>query len=162
MDGDAYDPWPLKKVNGGLTNFGGVDQDLPPIEGFSEDSEMNDRSEKPLIERSTTPSETTAKIIYILYLVGFFTGGITTLVGLVMAYVYRGDASEWLKTHFQLQIRTFWIGFFYVFLGVLLLPIGVGLLILIFYLIWFVVRCIKGIKALDEQRAYRNPIGWGF
>lgn len=54
-------------------------------------------------------TEGTAKIVYVLYLVGILFG-LTTLIGVVMAYVNRGDAPEWLKTHYQYQIRTFWIG----------------------------------------------------
>ena len=33
-------------------------------------------------------------VVYVLYLMGFLTGGTTTLIGLVMAYVLRGGAGE--------------------------------------------------------------------
>jgi uncharacterized membrane protein len=48
-----------------------------------------------------------AMVIYILYLV---PAGITHIVGLILAYVSRESAPPWLKTHYTLQIRTFWIG----------------------------------------------------
>ena len=50
-----------------------------------------------------------ANVIYILYLVALLLGGLTTLVGVIMAYVYRGSAPAWVQTHYQFQIRTFWI-----------------------------------------------------
>jgi uncharacterized membrane protein len=33
--------------------------------------------------------------------------GITGVIGVVMAYINKDDAAEWLKTHYQFQIRTF-------------------------------------------------------
>ena len=47
-----------------------------------------------------------ATIVYILYLVGLIAG-ITTVVGVVIAYVNRADAPEWVQSHYQFQIRTF-------------------------------------------------------
>jgi len=38
----------------------------------------------------------------------------------------------------------------------------VGWLILFFCLIWLVVRCIKGLKALDAREPYPDPLGWLF
>ena len=47
-----------------------------------------------------------AKIIYILSLAGFIVG-ITPLIGIVMAYMNRGEGPDWIKSHYQWQIRTF-------------------------------------------------------
>src|SRR5689334_8683319 len=52
--------------------------------------------------------------VYILYLVGFLTG-ITVLVGLVIAYLQRDNTDRLSQSHFQFQIRTFWIGLLYFF-----------------------------------------------
>jgi len=30
-----------------------------------------------------------------------------------MAYIYKGDAPDWLKSHYRYQIRKFWIGILY-------------------------------------------------
>jgi uncharacterized membrane protein len=54
-----------------------------------------------------------AMVIYILYLVPF---GVTHIVGLVLAYVSRESAPDWLRSHYTFQIRTFWIGLLY-FIG---------------------------------------------
>jgi uncharacterized membrane protein len=103
----------------------------------------------------------TAKIIYILYLVNIvvpFTG----LVGVIMAYLNQKDADEMLKTHFRFQIRTFWIGLLYIFIGALLSVVLIGYLVLLFYVVWLIVRCVKGMQALDKNEALPNPVSWMF
>ena len=55
-----------------------------------------------------------AKIVYILYLVSLLFG-ITGIIGVVMAYINKDDAPEWVQTHYQFQIRTFWIGALFIF-----------------------------------------------
>ena len=103
----------------------------------------------------------TAKIIYFLYLASILIGT-TAIAGLIMAYVNRDDAADWLKSHYQFQIRTFWIGASYLFIGVLLSQFIIGLFIILFWLLWLIVRCAKGIKYLDQEVAYPAPKGWMF
>lgn len=110
-------------------------------------------------EKPTT--EGSAKIVYILYLVGIVFG-ITGIIGVVMAYIYRSDAPEWLRSHYQFQIKTFWIGALYMFIGVILAFVLVGYLVLLFWVVWLIVRCVKGMKALDQKEAHPNPTGWMF
>jgi len=38
----------------------------------------------------------------------------------------------------------------------------IGWLVLLFWMVWLIVRCIKGMKALDSQQAHPNPTGWMF
>jgi len=111
---------------------------------------------------SETPvSTSTAKIIYILYLVGILVPFVS-IIGLVMAYINKDDAPEWLQTHYQFQIRTFWIGFLYGFIGLLLTMIVIGYFVLLFTVIWFVIRSVKGMKYLDAQQVHPNPTTWMF
>ncbi len=110
-------------------------------------------------EKPTT--EGTAKIVYILYLTGLVFG-ITSLIGVVMAYINKDDAPEWLKSHYQFQIRTFWIGILYTFIGIILSFVLIGVLVLFFFVIWLIVRCVKGIKYLDQKEAPPDPTGWMF
>jgi len=101
-----------------------------------------------------------AMIAYVLLLLSTvipFTG----LIGAVVAYVYRDEAPEWLQTHFRLQIRTFWISVLAVVLSMLLMFIKIGFLLLLAWLVWFLVRCIKGIRLLNLNRPYPNPQTWG-
>jgi uncharacterized membrane protein len=99
--------------------------------------------------------------VYILYLVGFLTG-ITVLVGLIIAYLQRDKTDRVSQSHFQFQITTFWIGLLYFFVEVLTLHIGIGALILLWYVIWTVIRCVKGLLALNMGESIRNPNSWWF
>ena len=116
-------------------------------------------SDEAVAVKKTT--EGTVKLIYIFYLVGIVVG-ITGIIGVIMAYVYRGDAPDWLRTHYTFQIRTFWIGALYLFIGGLLSAVLIGYLLLLFWLVWLAVRCAKGLKALEEKQAPPNPMGWLF
>ena len=101
----------------------------------------------------------TANIVYILYLVGLING-ITSLVGIVMAYVNRGSAPEWVQTHYRYQIRTFWIGLLYGIIGVAAMIILIGWAIILFTVIWWIVRCVKGFQALGGGQPVANPATW--
>jgi uncharacterized membrane protein len=100
-----------------------------------------------------------ANLVYILYLVGLIVG-ITSLVGLVMAYINRGDAPDWVKTHYRYQIRTFWIGLLYGTVGIVTIPIIIGFVLLLLVVIWWIVRCAKGLKCIGEGQPVANPATW--
>ena len=102
-----------------------------------------------------------AKVIYVLYLAGFVVG-VTPLIGVVMAYLAKGEAPEWLDTHYRYQIRTFWIGFLYAFVSALLTVILIGILGLLATAVWVIVRCIKGFQALDRGEPIENVATWMF
>lgn len=104
-------------------------------------------------------SDTSAKIVYVLYLASLVVG-LTSLVGVVMAYLNVGEAAEPLKTHYRFQIRTFWIGLVYGAIGLLLLVVGVGALVFVFVAVWLIVRCVKGLKFLDRREPYPNVTTW--
>jgi len=114
-----------------------------------------------VIEQQLPTPERTPRIIYILYLVSIVFG-LTAIIGVVMAYVNKSDAPDWLKSHYQFQIRTFWIGGLYILIGLFLSLIVIGYLVLLFCVIWLIIRCIKGLKAIDQRAAYPNPKGWMF
>lgn len=110
---------------------------------------------------STNPAERgNANLIYILYLASLVVG-ITGLIGLIMAYVSKDSSPDWLKTHYNHQINIFWKGLAYVFAGVILSVIVVGLLILVWWLIWFLVHNIRGLQALSRGEPMPKSAGWG-
>ena len=109
----------------------------------------------------TKSTDSSAKIVYILYIVGAFIG-LAGIVGVIIAYVNKDDAPEWLKSHYQFQIRTFWIGALYLIIGSLLSLILIGWLVLLFWVIWLIVRSVKGLKLLDAKQAHPNPTTWLF
>jgi uncharacterized membrane protein len=113
-------------------------------------------------EISERPVSTdTARIIYILYLVGLAVG-ITAVIGVVMAYVNRNEAPEWLRSHYEFQIRTFWIAILYSFIGVLLTMVLIGVLVLLFTVVWLIIRVVKGFKALEQRQPVPDVKTWMF
>ncbi len=103
----------------------------------------------------------TANLIYILYLLSLIFG-VTSLVGLVMAYINKGDAPEWVQSHYRFQIRTFWIGLLFGVIGGVTVAFGVGILILVFLCVWWIVRCVKGMKYISQGSAHPDPASWMF
>jgi uncharacterized membrane protein len=102
-----------------------------------------------------------AKVIYVLYLIGL-VAGVTAIVGVVMAYVYRDNAPDWLRTHYDLQIRTFWMALLYALISGVLCLILIGFLLFIVLAIWWIVRCVKGLKYLEQRAAYPDHLTWFF
>jgi uncharacterized membrane protein len=112
--------------------------------------------------------------IYILYLLGFFTGGVTAVIGLVMAYMLKGAAGPRAFSHYVFAIRTFWLTVVWALIGGMVLGIGclltailIGIPILIvagigfcILPIWFAVRCVLGLIAAIDDRPYERPRVW--
>ena len=48
-------------------------------------------------------------IVYLLYFAAYIFG-ITALIGVIIAHIRFPDATLLLRSHYQFQIRTFWIG----------------------------------------------------
>jgi uncharacterized membrane protein len=97
----------------------------------------------------------TAILAYLLYLLGWPTLHMATIVALILAYVQRSDSRGTIwESHFSNIIETFWIS---LIVGVVAIPlcfVGVGFLVLGLLFVWFLYRAIKGlIRALDN-RAY--------
>lgn len=107
------------------------------------------------------PGQGSVMLVYILLLASFLFW-VTGVIGVIVAYVYKDESPEWMQSHYRLQIRTFWISFVYVIPGLLLTIIFIGYAILLFWLIWFIVRCIKGIRFLNRGQAYPQPESWLF
>lgn len=110
-------------------------------------------------DRWLEPGPTNVQVIYFLYLVGFVIG-ITTLIGLVIAYMNRGKAGGWVETHYTWAIRTFWIGMLYGLIAIALMMVGIGFLLVPAVVIWLIVRCIIGLQAAGRGEAIKNPQSW--
>ena len=111
------------------------------------------------IDTDKVPDTTMAMVIYALYLASFVLG-FTSLIGLVIAYVYKGKGPAWLDEHYRYQIRTFWIGLLYAVISSLLTFILIGFPLLLALAIWLIIRCVKGFKGLQEKRAPSNVDSW--
>ncbi|WP_010324734.1 DUF4870 family protein [Marinobacterium stanieri] len=117
-------------------------------------------SDTPVVQQPDSGANN-AKIVYILYLVALVSG-ITAIIGVVMAYIYKNDAADWVQDHYRWQIRTFWIGLLFSFIGSLLLFIGIGFIILLLLAVWMIIRCIKGLQALDKGQPLADSGSWLF
>lgn len=108
-------------------------------------------------EQLQDPNKNVALIVYGLQLIGILTAGIAFIIGVIMNYVKKDDVvGTFLESHFDWQIKTFWISLIWSIIGfvaaitIVLLPLA--------WLIWFVVmvwaiyRAIKGIFNLLENK----------
>lgn len=111
-------------------------------------------------ERYFDPGGDNAKVIYILYLVSLLVG-VTALIGLVMAYINRGQATgTWAETHYTYQIRTFWIGLLYLFVSILLMFVLIGFLLILAVLVWWIARSVKGLQWASAGEPVPDPQSW--
>lgn len=99
-------------------------------------------------------------IVALLYL-GSFLLGITGLVGVVLAYVWKGEARPaWEASHFQYLINTFWIGFVGSIIGFVLMFVLIGIPILLAVMALFVVRSVLSLVRAQKQEPMPNPGTW--
>jgi uncharacterized membrane protein len=101
-------------------------------------------------------TKSNVQLIYILYLVSIAVG-ITGIVGVVMAFIGKDNAPDWLKTHYRFLIRTFFIGLIMIVIGFVLAIVLIGIFILLFSTIWLVVRCIQGMNYLGKNEPIPRP-----
>jgi uncharacterized membrane protein len=114
------------------------------------------RTQQPVVSNTSM-----ALIVYILYFVAYFVG-ITAIVGVIIAHVQKGTGDAMLESHYDFQIRTFWIGILYLVAGFVLMFVLIGFVVWAWWFIWSLIRNIKGILALNENRAIANPHSWLF
>ncbi len=106
-------------------------------------------------------SSSIAKVNYILLIVATIIG-ITAVVAVIIAYVNYEQKDDWLQTHYRFQIRTFWIGLLYTFIGAASSLFLIGYLILLFTFFWLIIRCAKGLKQLANNQPVNNLESWLF
>lgn len=123
---------------------------------------MTEQSSYPIMERGRA----TAFIAYALYLLSIPSAGILALVGLIVAYVGRDEATGAARTHIEEQIRVWWIAFWWgvaIVLGYIVggaltvVLVGIPILILAWFAalvvgIWFTVKSLFGLIALLDGR----------
>lgn len=112
-------------------------------------------------ERQIVDNPTLALAVYILYIVGYFTA-ITALVGVIIAHLQSRSESSYISSHYQFQIRTFWIGLAYLCVGVVLAYVLIGFAILLWWFVWSLIRIIKGLLLLNQRQPIENPKSWMF
>lgn len=84
---------------------------------------------------------------------------ITWIVGVVINYLKREEAAgTFVASHFRWQMRTFWFGLLWGFLGAVTFIIVIGWFILIAAGIWIIYRVVKGwLYLVDGKPLYTEP-----
>jgi uncharacterized membrane protein len=109
-------------------------------------------------------------VVYALYILGLFHG-LTLIIGLIMAYVLRGNAGPANASHYTYLIRTAWVSFIWAMIGgaIMLVSfpfafilIGIpfvwaGGVICFLAWLWALIRCIVGAVRLAEGAPIGNP-----
>ena len=105
--------------------------------------------------RSDETLRGTAILCYALYLLGWPTVHITTIVALVLAYVQRGEAhgTVW-ESHFRNLIETFWVAVVVAIVAIPLCFVVIGIPILFGLAVWVLYRTIKGLIRAVESKPY--------
>lgn len=121
-------------------------------------------------------NRTLTLILYVLYIIAIFSGGLLAIVALVINYIKRDNVrGSIVESHFTWQIRTFWwyliwniiafVPFLFlfftgenvdVFAGVALIATTFCLLVVGISWLWIVYRAILGmIRLNDHQPMYQ-------
>jgi uncharacterized membrane protein len=98
-------------------------------------------------------------VVHGLYLASVLLG-VTSLIGLIMAYVKYDSAQEWAQTHYQYAIRTFWIGLLYGFISLILCTVIIGFFLLFAVFVWFIVRSVVPLVKASNLQPIDNPTTW--
>ena len=108
-----------------------------------------------------TSPKTWAVVVWGLYIASYFTFALTMIVGLIIAYVKRGDLiGTPFESHMTSAIRTFWISLIAGIIGVLLMFVGIGFIVLGVLAVWQLFRVIRGLIRAMDDRPIDNPQGW--
>lgn len=119
--------------------------------GFSQAWPTSQRSER---------ARRWAWIVHILFIASFFFG-ITSIPGVIVAYLKRGDAQGTIyESHFTYAIRTFWLGLCGAAIAGVLCLVFIGYILLGLLFVWWLIRVIRPIIALTDEVPMRNPRGW--
>ena len=114
--------------------------------------------------------KTPAGVVYILFILGPFTGGLTALAGWIVAIASRGGADGAPLDHFRRQGRLFWTALLFAiplaivsFIGwltrIVLIGYPIGWLAAIGFFVlsaWFVLSSFFGLLRLQRDRPSRG------
>lgn len=120
------------------------------------------------IRKQESRDKSLAYVVYALFAVGFLSGFLITVVGLIIAYLARAKTSDSvLHSHYSYQIHLFWWSFLVivgaiVFVliallaveGILLIGAVISLLVVLIWLVVLIVLLCRGIfRLMDDTEA---------
>ena len=99
-------------------------------------------------------------IISLLYISSFLLG-VTALVAVVLAYVWKDQAhAEWEVSHYRYHIRTFWIALIGSVVSIILMIVLIGFLLWLAVAVLVVVRSVLSLINAQKQQPMPNPDTW--
>jgi uncharacterized membrane protein len=97
-------------------------------------------------------------IVSLCYMIGPLTAGLVNVLGLILAYVWRGSPAEmWEESHFRFHIRSFWYAVVASILAIPLWVIGLRWLAVIAIGLWFVARAFLALMQAQKDQPVPNP-----
>jgi uncharacterized membrane protein len=138
-----------------------------PPPGMTPDAAPSESTPPPGAQSSAaTPPATSSfdlnqpTIISLLYLSSFILG-VTSIVGVVLAYVWKGEPkADWEVSHYVYLINTFWIALIGGVVSVFLMLLLIGFLLLPAVMVLVVVRCVLSLINAQKQAPMPNPGTW--
>lgn len=100
-----------------------------------------------------TEKKDVAYVVYILYILGYVTG-IAPIIGVILAYIVRDSSQPITYSHYQEQIKIFWYSLIGFIIGGITLHIMIGFFILIFTYIWIIIKTVRGLLLLNNDKPY--------
>ena len=98
-----------------------------------------------------------AGLIYLLQALAFVFGGIPFIFAVFLDYVNKHHVKgTWLESHYQWQIKTFWVALALVVIGTLTLPYLIGFVVLIAATIWVIHRIAYGWITLNNAKEIKK------
>ncbi|WP_421724460.1 DUF4870 family protein [Bauldia sp.] len=142
-------------------NDPGSDPTPPP----SDEPGHHHGDETPLAEQLggfISPGRHNVLLIYILYLLGAvpFAGAVPAIIGFVMAVLNREDAGPLERSHYEYQVRQGLMGLAFLIVSSVLTLLLIGFLGLLATLIWWIVRSVKGLIAINHHEPIADPKTW--
>ncbi len=99
-------------------------------------------------------------IVSLLYLSSFLLG-VTAIVGVVLAYVWKGEAREaWEASHYEYLINTFWIGLVGSIVSFILIFILIGIPLMLAVMALVIVRSVLSLIRAQKHEPMPNPGTW--
>ena len=102
-------------------------------------------------------------IVALLYIISIVTG-LTMLVGVVLAYVWKDDVpGNWETSHMRFHIRSFWIGLVLAIIAVVPTILTLGLAGFILYpvlVLWLGIRSVRALLAAQKREPVADVETW--
>jgi uncharacterized membrane protein len=94
-------------------------------------------------------------IAYALFLALFVSVFFTSVAGVILAYIKRGDARGTIyESHLDNLISVFWVSLVVSIVALPLLFIGIGFVIYLILVIWYLYRTIMGLIQVLDGKAF--------